>query len=201
MRWPENTPADLFFDSCARANYYPVTAMRAQLHIRMPIPPGRAIVRSGLWILLLVLAVSAALAASIPRPHHQPRQIVHTIETLEQQLQQAELDGNTTVMASMLSDDYLGIYGDGTLATKAETLAGFKSGATHFTKLNTSDRKIRVYGSTVVVVSRAEVAGVNHGDNINGHYRYTRVYHRSNGVWKVVSFEASTIHEHGHNHS
>ena len=103
-------------------------------------------------------------------------------------------------MANMLSDDYLGIYGDGTLATKAETLTGVQKGAAHFTQIDTSDQKIRVFGTTAVVVSKAEVAGTNDGEDISGRYRYTRVYHRSNGVWKIVSFEASTLHEHRHSH-
>lgn len=154
---------------------------------------------SGLSIALLT-PLSLAHATSIPHPHHQPRQIVHTIENLEQQLQKAELNADITVMTNMLSDDYLGIYSDGTLSTKTETLANFKNRTTHFTELDTSDRKIRVYGSTAVVVSKARVVGVNDGEDISGVYRYTRVYHRINGVWKVVSFEASTIHEHGHNH-
>ncbi len=147
-----------------------------------------------------MLCVLNANAKSMPRPHHQPRQVVRIIERLEAQLRQAELDGNTIVMANMLSDDYLAIYGDGTLATKTETIAGFKSGSTHFTQVNTSDRKIRVFGTTAVVVSRAQVAGTNDGEDISGLYRYTRVYHRANGVWKIVSFEASTLHEHHHAH-
>jgi ketosteroid isomerase-like protein len=157
-------------------------------------------IQSGVWLLLLSLCTSTAGAKSIPRPHRQPRQIVHIIEKLEQQWRQAELDANTTVMARMLSDDYLGIYGDGTLATKAETLAGFKSGAAHFTRIDTSDQKIRVFGTTAVVTSKADVAGKNDGREISGRYRYTRVYHRRNGVWKIVSFEASTLHEHRRSH-
>jgi len=150
---------------------------------------------------LLTAPTSLAFAASIPHPHHrQPKQIVHEIEILEQQLQQAELNANSTAIANLLSDDYLGIDGDGTLMTKAETLAAFKDGSMHLTALNTSDRKIRVFGATVVVVSQAHVTGTHNGKPIDGHYRYTRVYHRSNGVWKVVSFEASRIHEHSHNH-
>ena len=97
-------------------------------------------------------------------------------------------------MAQMLADDYLGIYGDGTLATRGETLESFRNGDTHFSFIDTFDRKIRVFGSTVVVTSKARVKGVHDGENLSGIYRYTRVYHRRNGVWRIVSFEASTIH-------
>ena len=146
-------------------------------------------------MVLAVFAMPAAFATSLPHPHHQPKQIVHVIARLERHWQQAELAANTTTLSSMLSDDYLGIYSDGTLATKPETLASFKDGSTHFTTIDIADRKIRIFGtSTAVVVSKAEVVGTVGGEPINGHYRYTRVYHRSNGVWKIVSFEASTIH-------
>jgi ketosteroid isomerase-like protein len=151
-------------------------------------------------LMILLLCGTAANAASIPHPHRQPRQTVRIIERLEERWQQAELEANIAVMAEMLSDDYLGIYSDGTVATKAETMAAFKSGAIHFTEMSTSDRKIRVFGATAVVVSKAEVAGVNEGENMSGQYRYTRVYHRGNGVWKIVSFEASPIHQRRHPH-
>ncbi len=144
--------------------------------------------------LVVLLCSPAGLGATVPRPHRQPKQVVRIIERLEKRWQQAELDGNTSVMASMLSDEYLGIYANGTLATKAETLASFKNGNTRFKSIESSDRKIRVYGNTAVVVSKADVIGVNDGEPLNGHYRYTRVYHRRNGVWKIVNFEASSMH-------
>ena len=147
-----------------------------------------------------ILCVPAARAASIPHPHHQPKQVVRIIEKLEHQWQQAELHADTTVMGNMLADDYLGIYGDGTLATKAQTIKNLKNGTMHFEEIDSSDRKIRVFGTTAVVVSKARVTGMNDGEDISGLYRYTRVYHRVNSVWKIVSFEASTIHEHPQPH-
>jgi ketosteroid isomerase-like protein len=174
--------------------------MRARFHspIRFCIP--NKVVRANVWILGLVLCVPAVQAASLPRPHHQPKEIVRTIEKLERQWQHAELTADTAVMAAMLSEDYLGIYGDGTLATRGETLESFKNRTTRFSEVYTFDRKIRVFGSTVVVVSKARANGVHDGEAISGLYRYTRVYHRHNGVWKIVSFEASAIHPHGPGH-
>lgn len=161
---------------------------------------ARAALPLGLCAVLNVF-VPQMQAASMPHPHHEPHEIVRAIEKLEAQWQKAELHGDTNTMESMLSDDYLGIYADGTLATKTETLEDTKSGEIRFTRIDTSDRKIRVYGSTAVVVSRAEVQGTINGEDISGRYRYTRVYHRSNGVWKIVSFEASPMHEPHHGHA
>ena len=168
--------------------------MRAQHNSTIRISEAQGIARNSVGILLLLLWLPAANATSIPHPHPQPRQIVHIIEKLESMWQQAELTGNTATMANMLAEDYLGIYGDGTLATKAETIDSFKNGTTKFSHIHTWDRKIRVYGSTAVVVSKAQVTGEHDGESLSGLYRYTRVYHRHNGVWQIVSFEASASH-------
>lgn len=172
-----------------------------QMRFRFSTSPAlRGAALSGMVCLAILLLGTPAIARSIPHPHRQPRQVVHIIQKLEARLQQAQLTSNISVMASMLSDDYLGIYADGTLATKAETLDSFKSGEVHYTSIDTFDRKIRVFGSTAVVVSKARVTGTNHGEKISGIYRYTRVYHRANRVWKIVSFEASPLHERHHEH-
>jgi ketosteroid isomerase-like protein len=167
--------------------------MRAQCHSTIRSSEAQGIARGSVGILLLLLWLPAAQATSIPHPHPQPRQIVHIIEKLEEMWQQAELTGNTATMANMLAEDYLGIYGDGTLATKSETIESFKRSTTKFSHIHTWDRKIRVYGSTAVVVSKAQVTGEHDGESLNGYYRYTRVYHRHDGVWRIVSFEASAI--------
>jgi ketosteroid isomerase-like protein len=168
--------------------------MRAQCHSTIRVSEAQGLARGSVGILLLLLWLPAANATSIPHPHPQPRQVVHIIEKLERMWQQAELTANTATMATMLSEDYLGIYGDGTLATKAETIDSFKKGTTKFSHIHTWDRKIRVFGSTAVVVSKAQVTGEHDGESLTGFYRYTRVYHRHNGVWQIVSFEASASH-------
>lgn len=165
--------------------------MPAKCHSTIRPSEAQSLARGSVGILLLLFWLPAANATSLPHPHPQPRQIVHIIEKLERIWQQAELTGNTTTMATMLSEDYLGIYGDGTLATKAETIDSFKKGTTKFSHIHTWDRKIRVFGSTAVVVSKAQVTGEHDGESLSGYYRYTRVYHRHNGVWQIVSFEAS----------
>ncbi|MES2222576.1 MAG: nuclear transport factor 2 family protein [Acidobacteriota bacterium] len=171
--------------------------MRAQRHSPIRVSEAYGVARGSLGIVLLLLWLPAVHAKSIPHPHPQPRQVVHIIEKLEQMWQQAELTGNTATMTTMLAEDYLGIYGDGTLATKAETIDSFKKGRTKFSHIHTWDRKIRVFGSTAVVVSKAQVAGEHDGESLNGDYRYTRVYHRRNRVWQIVSFEASASHSAG----
>ena len=98
----------------------------------------------------------------------------------------------------LLADDYIAITPNGTLQSKDQTLANLRAGATQIKSIEFSDRKVRFYGQTALVTSRAEVNGTNGEANFSGSYRYTRVYVRNEqGKWKIVSFEASRIRDAG----
>lgn len=97
-------------------------------------------------------------------------------------------------MDSLLADDYTAITANGTLQTKQDWLASLRSGRVHISTLDISDRKVRFYGDTAVVTSRAQVQGTGSEGGVVGSFRYTRVYVRNpQGKWKIVSFEASRI--------
>jgi ketosteroid isomerase-like protein len=106
------------------------------------------------------------------------------------------MKGDMAAMNSLLAADYMAITPNGTLQSKEQTLANLRSGATYFTSILISDRKVRFYGSTAVVTSMAEVNGTTPGGDVSGSYRYTRVYVKDDqGEWKIVSFEASKVRE------
>lgn len=129
-------------------------------------------------------------------PRSERHESRHEIDQLEETWRAAILKRDAAAMASLLSDDYIGITGNGTLQSKDDTLANMRSGTAHFTRMDLSDRKVRFYGQTALVTSRAEVSGTTPNGDINGSFRYTRVYVRdAKGVWKIVSFEASRIRE------
>jgi ketosteroid isomerase-like protein len=105
-------------------------------------------------------------------------------------------------MDGLLADDYMAITPTGILQSKEQALAALRSGAMKLSSLEISDRKIRLYGTTALVTSRAEVKGRGPEGDMSGSYRYTRVYVRDpHGVWKVVSFEASRIRDEGERRS
>lgn len=129
-------------------------------------------------------------------PRAQKHENRHEIDQLEEEWRNAILKANTTVMESLLDDDYMAITANGTLQSKEQALASLRTGTMHLTSIEFSDRKVRFYGTTALVTSRAEVNGTNGDGNISGSFRYTRVYVRDErGKWKIVSFEASRIHE------
>ena len=131
-------------------------------------------------------------------PKVQKHESRHEIDQLEETWREALLKSNTAAMQNLLADDYLAITASGTLQTKDQTLASLRSGRMHLTTLEISDRKVRFYGTTALVTSLAAVQGTTEDGELSGSYRYTRVYVRNaQGAWKIVSFEASRIHEPG----
>lgn len=147
----------------------------------------------------LALALCAwppALHAGMPRPQrHESR---HEIDHLEDEWRDAVMGPNPVQMEKLLADDFLGITAFGTVQTKDQTLASLRAGRMKFTTLDISDRKVRFYGTTALVTSLAEVQGSTSDGEISGNFRYTHVYVRdAQGVWKIVSFEASRIREAG----
>lgn len=155
-----------------------------------PSKAGLGLVVAGLFLSLAASAQQAGM------PRSEKHEFKHEIEQLEENWRDAELKSNTSVMASLLADDYMAITATGTLQTKDQALANLRGGQTHFTSLDLSDRKVRFYGPTAIVTSLAQVKAVTPEGDITGSYRYTRVYVRdSMGKWRIVSFEASRIRE------
>lgn len=144
---------------------------------------------------LAVLVLLAACPGGWALPRHENKALHKEIEALEQQWRQAILTNNVAEMNNLLSDDYIGITSNGTVEDKAQALAQRRASTVTITRLDLSDIHIRVYEDTAVVTSVADVAGSNGDSDIGGKYRYTRVYARRRGEWKIVSFEASRVHD------
>jgi ketosteroid isomerase-like protein len=129
-------------------------------------------------------------------PRAEKHEVRHQIENLEKAWCNAILHDNSAAMDALLADDYIAITPNGILQSKQQALASIRSGTVHFKSIDLSDRKIRIYGKTALVTSRAEVSGTSPDGDMSGNYRYTRVYVMdAKGVWRIVSFEASKIRE------
>lgn len=154
---------------------------------------SRSIARRSVWIFFLALFCAACLQAT---PHNQPHTGRHAIDKLEDRWRDAMVASDVSTLEALLADDYIGITPNGTLQTKDETVRNLRSGLLHFQSLELTDRKVRFYGSTALVTSRAEVSATGPSGNFSGSFRYTRVYAlMPNGSWQIVSFEASRIRE------
>jgi ketosteroid isomerase-like protein len=163
------------------ADYHPRKHMHKSVHVQV----------------LLIAAVCLVMAhpAFGGLPHKDTHAIHKEIEALEERWRSAIISNNVSEMDHLLADDYIGISANGTVETKAQALAARKAGTVRITMLDLNDLKVRVYGDTAVVTSKADLAGTNGQSDISGNYRYTRVYNKRLGQWKIVSFEASRMND------
>lgn len=146
-------------------------------------------------LLLAAWPVRGELVFLQARLHADSGETRRIVEQLEDDWQAAIKAGNTQQMGAMLAESYIGIGPDGTLETKAEEISARSSGEERFDRLDVVDRRIRAYGTTAVVTSKVKVQGEYAGQPILGEYRYTRVWSLQHGQWRIVSFEASRIHD------
>ena len=154
------------------------------------------LVRSGIGSVALVLIAAAfTLLALADAPHPKLHdQYKHQVEKLEEVWRTAQLNADVDAMDKLLSDDYVGITMTGQVVTKTQQLDRLRNRNVVLTKIELSDVKVRISGTTAVVTSLADVDGTNDGEPMHGMYRYTRVYSRlPSGVWKITNFEATRV--------
>jgi len=150
-------------------------------------------------LLLLVLTCgvlsSVASASPLAHPHKALKQ---QIELLEEQWRLATLNADVSSMDRLLSDDYVGISWNGQVNTKAMQLDRLKNRSLTITRMDLADTKIKLLGNVAIVTALAEVEGATDGVDMQGNFRFTRVYQRlPSGAWKITNFEATRIGEPG----
>ena len=151
---------------------------------------------SGILLIALCVPVSMCIPAAradVPHPKRND-QYKHEVEKLEQEWRTAELTDDVDTMDQLLSDDYVGITMTGQVVTKPQQLERMKNRSLVLTAIELTDVKVKLIGTTAIVLSLANVDGTNDGEPMHGTYRYTRVYSRlPSGVWKITNFEATRV--------
>ena len=115
------------------------------------------------------------------------------IKTLGEQLNAANLKGDTSFLEKVLADDYTGVRGDGSVLTKAQEIEKYKSGAIKYETNDVQDLKIRVYGHTAVSTSLSSSKNIRDGQQHIGTTRSIRVWVKQNGNWKCVAYQTTRV--------
>ena len=122
------------------------------------------------------------------------------IKKLELQRFNAYLKLDATALERIMADNYTSVYADGQVVTRAEELAGIHSaGATTLSSLNASIDQLSVkqFGLSAVLTGRLRVKGtINWFEktiNIDAAFRYTAIYVKRLGRWRVVASQFTKI--------
>lgn len=109
------------------------------------------------------------------------------LAALEAELRAAQLGADVAALDRLIAEELLFAGPDGKLATKAQDLAAHASGSVRIREHQPLELRVRRVGSDVALVSLLAHLTVDvPGATVQGTYRYTRVWAREHGAWRVV---------------
>jgi uncharacterized protein (TIGR02246 family) len=140
----------------------------------------------GILLLLLILP---------PQAPAQNTTDINELLRLETVWNQAHEKGDAAALDALWDDDLQVAVPKMPVMSKAEALAFARSGRMKFEHYQTSDVKVRVYGDAAVVTGLLNRTRTMGGKTLEDNWRFTKVYVRRDGKWKVVAFHSSEAAE------
>jgi len=139
-----------------------------------------------------VLALSSAFAAALQVSAQSPHQAdVRELERLETVWNSAHERGEADALDALWADDLEVAVPRMPVMTKTEALSFARSGHMTFLRYQTSELRVRVYGDAAIVTGRLQRIRTRNGQEVVDDWRFTKVYIRRAGKWRVVAFHAS----------
>ena len=149
----------------------------------------------------IMLVISAVIVALVPvafgqkqsARRAQTENVAEKIRRLDTERIQAQIHADALALDRIYADDFIGIGPSGTVRTKPQVLADFTSHDLKFQSITTDDVRIRVYGNTAVETGRTTTVGQDKGKVVPRDNRFTRVWIRRQGRWRLVANHYSTL--------
>ena len=120
-----------------------------------------------------------------------PDQDLARFTQLESEWNNAHLQGDAEALDRLWADELRVFVPKMTPMAKPEALAFLRSGRMKFSRYETSEVGVRVYGDTAVVTGRVRRSRERAGQMVEDDWRFTKVYVRTAGAWRVVAYHAS----------
>lgn len=134
-----------------------------------------------------VLLLGSCLLAEKPLPDAEK-----AVSAAETQWRQAVLEGNRSVLASLMADDITYTHSSALTQTKDQFIESVVSGSTKYQGIEFKTTQMRQYGDAVIVIHEAIITTVQTGVT---HLYLTHVWSRQDGRWRLVSRQATKIPE------
>jgi ketosteroid isomerase-like protein len=148
--------------------------------------------------IVLLIAVAASLASA--QTENKPEKakgdgkvsIDQEFKKIENTWAEADKNKDPVALGRLLADDwvYLGPLG---VETKAQHLAGLKSGDDNLESITLMDMKVRVFGSIAIVTGREHEKSSSKGKDTSGDYLWTDVFVKREGQWRAVNSQDTPL--------
>jgi ketosteroid isomerase-like protein len=128
--------------------------------------------------------------APVAAPGPREQSVLDALKAYEK----AILASDTVTLKKIWAEDYTFINAQGTIATRAQRLANFASGATNVADAqNQRDITVRVYGDNAVVQQIFTLHGTFGGRETNTEVRCTFVWVWRAGRWQMVANQLTAV--------
>ncbi len=119
--------------------------------------------------------------------------VAEAIETLQRQWVDAYTKRDTVFLNLCMSEDYVGIYPDGTVHDKKSEIEGVTSGAITITAMEPKEMTVRMYGDAAVTSGQSSVKARVGGQDISADLRFTSVWAKRGNQWQAVAHQVTRI--------
>src|SRR5207248_7619572 len=144
--------------------------------------------RPALLIAVLVLTVATVGVGQEQSAKGSHRTSVEeTIRKLDNERIQAQIHADATALDRIYAADFIGVGPSGTVRTKPQVISDFTSGDLKFQSITTDEVQVRVYENTAVETGLSTMVGQDKGKAVPRDTRFTRVWVKQQGRWRLVA--------------
>ena len=113
----------------------------------------------------------------------------------EQQRDQAIQDRDMAALERMHTDDFTFVNTRGGVLSKTGYLDEIRTGTLKFTSFKQDDYHFQIYGDAVILTGRSSGVVEYHGKVNQSPRRFTIVYVKDHGRWRLATYHGTTIPE------
>ena len=139
------------------------------------------------------LALLAVLAGGVVAAQQSADTVEQTLIELERGWNTAFYDRDVAFLDSILAEDFIVTYDDGTRGDKALELELAETFNQRVVSSTQEDFIVQVYGDSAVVWFTLRVVGIRQGQEAEVTLRYTDVWVQRDGRWQCVSSQSTRV--------
>ena len=145
-------------------------------------------------IAVLALALTSIVTAQEQSTAGTQRSnIEQVIRQLDGERIQAQIGADAAALDRIYADDFIGVGPSGTVRTKKQVILDFTSGTLKFQSITTDEVQVRVYENTAVETGLSTMDGQDKGKTVPRNTRFTRVWVKQQGSWRLVANHYSVL--------